>query len=422
MNYEELIESRNGAAMAKESMSFGLLYKKMTDGKYSNVIDLREDLRDSLVFCEALSTECEMNKQLVHKNQLHFMLAADSSGLYGMKVEQGSFHTFARLLEDSPAVVAGKNFIINVMNSLLDLTSFLHDQGVFHICYAPGNVLTRKGDHVPMLLNHGSFYRMMNDQEMLYGDDVAFIAPEVLEEGTFDSRADIYSLGKFMEYLYCQSEVPYELKGVIEKATNPDPVKRYQTPEEMRKAIADRLIVRRSVVSLLVALFVALLVFGVYFSLVPERENIEFVKPASGDNNERLYDDDYDPLTELGNPVDTMVGKIDDRKMKEYQAKAEQIFRKQFTREADRILSKIYNDERMGKTERNFMATSQMTMQELVKAQVRLGNDAGLSESRSQLIAGQIIDQVTGRLKSQMQQREKQKEQEENEETNPKKQ
>ena len=40
MNYEELLESRNGTAMAKEPMPFGMLYKKMTDGKYANVIDL----------------------------------------------------------------------------------------------------------------------------------------------------------------------------------------------------------------------------------------------------------------------------------------------------------------------------------------------------------------------------------------------
>ena len=89
MNYEELLESRNGSAMQKEETPFGLLHKKMVDGKYVNIIDLREDLLDSLVFSDALTTESEQNKQLRNNHQLHFELALDSAGLYGVKVEQG---------------------------------------------------------------------------------------------------------------------------------------------------------------------------------------------------------------------------------------------------------------------------------------------------------------------------------------------
>ena len=96
--------------------------------------------------------------------------------------------------------------------------------------------------------------------------------------------------------------------------------------------------------------------------------------------------------------------------MRVYQAKAEQIFRKQFTREADRILSNIYTNERMTSTEKNFMAGSQATLEELVKTQVELGQQAGLSESRSQLIAGEIIDQISAKLKKQMSEKEKEKE------------
>lgn len=405
MNYEELLESRNGAAMAKEPMPFGMLYKKMSGSKYANVIDLKEDLKDSLVFCDALVTECETNKQLHHKHQLHFTVSADSAGIYGVKVEQGGYRTFERLLEDYPAVVAGKDFIADTVNALLDLTSYLHDQGIYHICYSPRNVLARKKDNAPMLLFHGSAYKTMNDQEQLYGDDVSFIASEVLEEGTFDARADIYSIGKFIEYLYRQSEIPLELKGVIAKATNPDPDKRYQTPEEMQSAISRRKNTRRSLVYLAAALSVSALVVGLYFSLLPEREDIEFVKPAH--RSATLGDDDS--MMDLSQPGDTMSGGAAPALMKTYQAKAEQIFRKQFTREADRILSKIYSDDRMGRTERNFMATSQSTIAELAKIQVKLGDEAGLSESRSQLIASQIVDQVTNRLKSEMNQKEKKK-------------
>lgn len=413
MNYEELLESRNGAAMAKEEMPFGLLYKKMVDNKYVNVIDLRSELTDSLVFSDALNIESARNETLKHKNQLHFTLARDSAGLYGVHVEQGTYRTFERLLDDNPAVVAGKDFMKTVINDLLDHASYLHDQGIYHICYAPSNVLARKGDNIPMLLFHGSAYQTVNDQQLLYGErTMAFIAPEVVDEGVFDARADVYSIGKFIEYLYQQSEMPIELRGVIKKATNSDPEKRYQTTEEMKKAIASRQNTRTSIITGVAALLIVGLLMGLYFTLVPEREDIEFVTPAPKENTEDILDDGFDPATmdaaSIGDTIDVeAVVKVDSKKLKEYEAKAEQIFRKRYTKEAERILSGIYSNDNMNATEKGFMAGSQSTMEDLVKAQTKMGSEAGLSNSRSQLIAGQIIEQVSNKLKAKMREKEK---------------
>jgi hypothetical protein len=41
---------------------------------------------------------------------------------------------------------------------------------------------------------------------------------------------------------------------------------------------------------------------------------------------------------------------------------------------------------------------------------VKLGNDAGLTDTRCRVVAGQIVDQVTNKLKAQMKEREKQQE------------
>lgn len=407
MNYEDLLESRNGAAMAKESMPFGQLYKKMTDNKYANVVDLREDLLDSLKFCDGLSTECKCNADLDHKNQLHFTESSDSAGLYGVKVEQGTYTTFERLLENSPAIVARKSFITRTLNDLLDLTAYLHDHGIFHVCFAPNNVLARKSDTAAMLLFHGSAYAAIGDPLMLYGESARpYLAPEVLDGGVADARSDIYSLGRFMEFLYQQSEIPYELRGVVKKATDPDPDKRYQTPEEMRRAIQNRRSIRESAILGLAALLVVAICFSLYFTLVPEREDIEFVKPAPRQAGE-LGDDGFGSTPQFDGLDDSIGTNVDQKTMREYEAKAEQIFRKKFSREAERILSRIYNSEHMGSTSKNFMASSQSTLEELVKVQVRLGNEAGLDQSRSQLVASQIVEQITSRLKAKMEALEK---------------
>lgn len=403
MNYEELLEMRNGNALGKETIPFGVLYRKMTDGKYVNAVDLRSDLNDSLVFADAFKSECEQNKKLKHKGQIHFELGKSEDGLLMANIEKGNYRSFESVLEENPAVVAGKDFMTNTVKELADITSYLHDQGICHVCYAPSNVFIRKGDNAVMLLFHGSAYKAMPDQTALYGEEVSsYVAPEVLEHGTIDERADVYSLGKFIEYLYKQSEIPLELKGVIKKATDEDAAKRYQTVTAMLTQMQARQQVRATVVTGVVAMAVVAFIFGLYFTMVPEREEIEFVTPAPKEIEDDLLDDGFDPTIELGLVQDTAAAHVDQQKMKAYEAKAEQIFRKNFTREAERMLSTIYTNEHMHTTEKNFMATSQSTLQELVKVQSKLGHDAGLSESRSQLIAGEIIDQVTARLKQQM--------------------
>lgn len=411
MNYEDLLESMNGAAMAKDTMPFGQFYKKMTDNKYSNVVDLHEELLDSLVFADALTTECEVNKHLEHKSQLHFTVEADGKGISCVKVDQGNFRTYERLLEESPAIVAGMSFIFDTISDLLDLMSYLHDQGIYHLCYAPNNVLVRKIDNHPMLLFHGSAYKAMNNMPHLFGESNAdYLAPEILENGTFDDRSDIYSLGKFIEYLYQQSEIPIELRGVVKKATDPDPEKRYQTPEDMKRAMSSRKSIRDSLILGVAALLVVCFCFSLYFTLVPEREDIEFVKPAPKQADDDLLDDGGEEIDEELGSIDDSIGtNVDKRIMKEYEAKNEQIFRKRFARRAEAILSRIYDNEHMGATSKDFVAGSMSTMEELVEVQQQLGREAGLDPSRSQLVATQIIDQVTSRLKARMEEREKAK-------------
>jgi hypothetical protein len=87
---------------------------------------------------------------------------------------------------------------------------------------------------------------------------------------------------------------------------------------------------------------------------------------------------------------------------RDYKAKAEEIFRKKYTQEADRILSKIYNKEYMSNAEKKFTAESESTIDELMKKQAELGSDAGLTPERSQLIATEIIDRITEQKKKEM--------------------
>lgn len=402
MNYEELLASRSDGKQQKAQQPIGTYYREQVDGKWRGVVDIRKDMSANIVFSKALKAECDKNKELVSNRQIHFTPVTDEHGdVKQLELELGHFLSYEQMLLEDPAVVAKKRFFGKTLASLAEVTDFLHQQSVKHVCFSPKTVFVRKGDSTPLVLSNGSFYLDITDQREFYGDDAQFVAPEVLEHGTIDERCDVYSIGKFMQALYDQSDIPFLYRPVIKKATSELPEDRYDSPQDMLKEIRKRKSVFTTVRSLLIALVAALVLFGLYFEYFPEVKPVEFVKPAPRQPTDDLLDDGFDPA-ELGvtNDGDSLI--VDEASVRDYEAKAEEIFRKKYEKEADRILSKIYNKNYMNNSEKKFMTESESTIEELMKAQSQIGSDAGLSPERSQLIATEIIDRVTNQKKKAM--------------------
>lgn len=379
-------------------MPLGLFYRKKVDGKYANRVDVHKELLDSIVFCDCLKRECEQNLTLNEGGQIHFRADASDGDSTTLEVEQGNYIPFSVLLRDTPAAVAKPGFVSGIIGDLLQTTAFLHTKGVYHVCFSPDNVFVRTGDKRPMLLSHGSFYHNAAEPKMLYDGFDGYVSPEVMAGNKADERSDVYSIGKFLEYLFAVAEMPYEYKAVVKKATEILPDNRYQTVEDMADAVKRRVAARRTFVTTAAAVVIALLIVGAYFGLVPDEKPVEFVAPVAKQAPEDLLDKGFDPTTELGTaPSDTasMMSEEERQRMKEYEDKCEQIFRKMYTKEADRILSKIYNSTYMGSNEKKFMAGSRNTMSELVKVQAELAEQAHLSDARSRRIASEIIEQLT---------------------------
>lgn len=405
MNYEELLESKSPSKTKGAKMLLGHFSKKLVGEKYQNVLDITPTLNDSIKFVEGLKNESAKNRELKHKNQMHFEEEVSGRGEFvALNLEPGNYTTLDQLLNEQPALVADRAFIDALIGQLMDLTAYLHEQNIWHVCYAPQNILVRKGDHAPMLLNHGSFYLGMKDKMQLYQGMEDYVAPEIRGDGTIDNRCDIYSLGRLMEWLFKMAEVPYEYRKVIKKALTEEPEGRYQTVEDMRKALKHKREFYKSALMLLGAVVAALLIVGLYFDLMPETSEVEFVKPAPKQPNDDLLEEGFDPA-ELGVVSgDTLVMTPEERRsLEEYNAKAEQIFRKRFTAEADRVLSKIYDNEHMNSSEKVFLSEMSSVNDELLKLQNDIGNEAGLSTTRSQLIATEIVESLTEQKKKKLQ-------------------
>ena len=402
MNYEELLIAKAGGKLNQSQLPIGEFFRAKIDSKYQSTVDIHESLMTNITFCEGLKSECEENVTIVDKHQLHFTPVMQDNDIVRLSVsEPGQYMSFAEMLSETPSVVAQPNFLLNVLEGLVSITTLLHKKGIRHICYSPKTVFVRKGSLTPMLLSHGSYYLGLSDLEGFFGDDAQYVAPEVLQRGTIDDRCDVYSIGKFMQSLGAVSEMPIEYRRVLKKATSEMPEDRYNTPEEMLNSVRKQHHFVKSAIFVALSLVAALVCVSLYFDMFPETNPVEFVKPVPRQPTDDLLDDGFDP-TELGvtNSGDSLI--YDEATERDYAAKAEEIFRKKYTEEADRILSKIYNKDYMSNAEKKFTAESQSTIDELMKKQAELGESAGLTPERSQLIATEIIDHITEQKKKEM--------------------
>ncbi len=423
MNYEELIENRDKRKTGKFRLPYGYFYKRIIDNKYSNFVEFHDELTDDILFDECIRRQCEALSTVKSRYQLRFTPNEGDDSVYAVAVEPGNYISFESLLNDLPSIVAKNDFISSTISKLVEITTELNNQGIQYLCFAPSNILVRKNDSEIRLLLHGSFFQPMKMQDTLYEGVETFVAPEVMSGEKWDDRSDVYSLGKFIDYLYTTSGLPFELKKVIAKATDEDPEKRYPSVAALHSDMKKRTSIRKTSVMGTAAIAIAIFVANIFFDLVPSTEPIEFVKPVKEPVDESLLDEGFDPLTELGADADSATiarairdymtndsDKVDEKKMREFQAKAEQIFRKQYSRAADIILSKIYNNEGMNNTEKNFKASSKEVMKELVDKQKELASKSSLSEATTQRIASEIIEQLTEKKKKELEKSMKAKE------------
>lgn len=406
MNYEELLDTRDIRKTTKVKTPYGFFYRRLIDGKYSNFVEFRDELTEDAFFDSCIKTECAEVVKNKNQHQMHFTANEGDDGVYAIAVEVGNFITIGQLINEEPAIVAKKDFMQDTIRNLMELVAELNEKEIYHVCFAPNNVFIRRNDSSVRLLCHGSYYVKL-DQEMLYEDVEEYVAPEVFE-GKIDARSEVYSLGKFIDWLYESSGLPIELKSVLRKATSKNPEERFATVAEFLQAVKNRIAIRRSVTLGGAAIGIALVAVWLFFYLLPSPDPIEFVQPVKEPIPEDMIEDD-ELLLGIGADADSaMIAEfvkeqehikdsvtVDEKKLRQFQAKAEAIFRKQFTRRADAILSTVYNNEKMNLSEKEFAARSRSMTEQLAKAQAELSEQSGLTPDHTARIASEIVDQLT---------------------------
>lgn len=134
-----------------------------------------------------------------------------------------------------------QNCFFEYCDQICDIFIYLHTALPFPVLYQD-----LKPEHIIVCLNQlklidfGATVSLSSSGNNFkrFGN-IDFSAPENYLNGTLSTRADIFTIGKFINYLsnFIEPPVPAKITQIIQKATNPEPTLRYETVEELRFAI-----------------------------------------------------------------------------------------------------------------------------------------------------------------------------------------
>ena len=210
-----------------------------------------------------------------------------------------------------------------------------------------------------------------------------------------------------MDYLYSFSNLSTGARQIIRKATNENPGKRYNSIADMRKAIKQSFIVNLGVNILKGIAGIAIL--GILYNGLKNdavtEENIHFAEEMELSRKELLPSNKAE-LAELQSyytipaPSDSILRKQsqpnkNDSLSAEYQKTAERIFKKEFRKRAEKVISGIYTPQNMALDDTDFQRQSISGFSQLDKIQRELAEKYKLDPILSTRLSSEVISELT---------------------------
>lgn len=135
---------------------------------------------------------------------------------------------------------------IEIMKQLCEALEVLHQYQIIHRDIKPENIFYDKENITLFDFDIARTYQPLQNKDTIVLGSVGYAAPEQFGFKQSDARTDIYALGVLFNVLltkHLPNEELYHGKGqyVINKATQLDPIKRYQTALEMKEDIIEHM-------------------------------------------------------------------------------------------------------------------------------------------------------------------------------------
>ena len=158
-----------------------------------------------------------------------------------------------------------------ILAEVCDALYYLHRNGIVHCNLSPENIIVTANDCRAKLIDIGiPETKQEADRELLI-KEMEFIAPEIIKGEDYDARADIYSLGKIMEFIG-QRNISKQFHNAATHCTQFSKEQRFDTISEVRSAITKG----HSFVKVFIFLVIAAVLGVLAFVYIPKiKANVE---------------------------------------------------------------------------------------------------------------------------------------------------
>ena len=159
----------------------------------------------------------------------------------------------------------------SVLAEVCDALYYLHRNGIVHSNLNPDNIMVTAADCRAKLIDLGvPETKQEADRELLI-KEMEFVAPEIIKGEDVDSRADIYSIGKIMEFIG-ERNISKQFGAVATHCTQFSREQRFDTISDVRSAITKG----HSFVKLIILAVVLVILAGLAIIYVPKiKANVE---------------------------------------------------------------------------------------------------------------------------------------------------
>ena len=125
----------------------------------------------------------------------------------------------------------------SILTEVCDGLYYLHRSGIVHCNLNPENIMVTANDCRVKLIDIGVPETKQDADRELLIKEMEFVAPEIIKGEDVDSRADIYSLGKIMEFIG-QRNISKQFHAAATHCTQFSKEQRFDTISDVRSAIS----------------------------------------------------------------------------------------------------------------------------------------------------------------------------------------
>lgn len=170
-------------------------YKVRRDGRLYLLKRLKPEFAADPRFIVALQKEFYMGNTLSHPTLVKYMEASNTSLL----MEYVNGRTLTQLLEEDPTYFNEPEHAERFLSQLTGGVEYMHEHHVLHLDLKPDNVMITHLRHDVRIIDLGFCYTDCYDNTRGYTR--AFAAPEQIGGGELTEAADIYAIGRILEWV-----------------------------------------------------------------------------------------------------------------------------------------------------------------------------------------------------------------------------